>query len=90
MRVSKQEEKQELNATQAATARELIAGCVTPAQWREMIAKQVELALEGNKAALELLLEYGYGRPISVAPAADPADKPINTIVLRPPTAQKD
>lgn len=72
------------------SARALIHACVSPALWRELIEKQVALAREGNKGALELLLEYGFGRPTSVPAQGEESAPPIQWIVVHKPVPSDD
>ncbi len=78
--------KSKQRAAGPASTRELIGECLTDAEWRALIRKQVELALDGNKAALELILEYYFGRPVQMeAPGAEDRT-PISFINIRPPS----
>ncbi len=67
------------------SAQALIHECISPAQWRELIGKQFALAQEGNKGALELLLEYGFGRPTTVPTRDENEPRRIRLIVYHAP-----
>jgi hypothetical protein len=41
----------------------LFKECVTPEEWKAIIAKGVEQALEGDNKAREFLFNYAYGKP---------------------------
>lgn len=41
----------------------LFKECVTPEEWKAIIAKGVKQALEGDNKAREFLFNYAYGKP---------------------------